>query len=75
VIIIEDLEKQVNEALEKLSIWAKNNKISFNASKTVCGLFIKNIKFNAPKIMLNNQQLEISKSAKYLGIYFDFKLS
>jgi ribonuclease HI len=72
---IEDLERQANQALAKLCIWAKNSKICFNSSKTVCVLFTKNIKYNSPKIFLNNKQLEISKNVKYLGVYFDSKLS
>ncbi len=47
---IPELETKAKESLNLLSIWAKNNKLEFNESKTTTILFTRNQKFIQPKI-------------------------
>jgi hypothetical protein len=71
---IEGLEHKVNDRLRAIEIWAQNNKLDFNASKTQCVLFTKNQSFIEPKLVFKGQELKIEKSMKYLGIIIDSKL-
>jgi hypothetical protein len=72
---IADLESKANSTLEEIVRWAKDNKLKFNETKTVCVLYTRNLKFSQPRIFLNGHQLKISQSFKYLGIIIDSKLS
>ena len=72
------VEKDINNALENIANWLKANKLTLNVKKSNFILFNtqKNIKDNPKiKICIGNSELEQKNSAKYLGIYFDKRLS
>ena len=72
------LETDVNTALENIANWLKANKLTLNVKKSNLTLFDtrKNPKNNSTvKICIGNNELEQKDSAKYLGVYFDKKLS
>jgi hypothetical protein len=72
---IEELQQITNEKLEKIKIWAKNNKITFNVEKTNCVLFTRKLRYYEPIITFDGQRLKLVKSFKYLGLIIDSKLS
>ena len=72
------LEIDINRALENIANWLKANKLTLNVKKSNLILFNiqTNAKENPPiKICIGNSELEQKDCAKYLGIYFDKRLS
>ena len=72
------LETDVNTALENIANWLKANKLTLNVKKSNLILFDtrKNPKNNTTvKICISSNELEQKDSVKYLGVYFDKKLS
>ena len=72
------VEKDINNALENITNWLKANKLTLNVKKSNLILFNiqTNIKDNPKiKICIGNSELEQKNSSKYLGIYFDKRLS
>jgi hypothetical protein len=72
---INNLKRKSELALEKLSEWAKQNKLEFNPIKTTAVIFTRNIKFDKPAIKFQNHELILANSFKYLGIHVDSKLN
>jgi hypothetical protein len=70
-----EIELLANSILQKVESYAKHNKLIFNAQKTQCVLFTKNLKYQKPVIMFNGQQLPLKNSFKHLGIIVDSKLT
>ena len=72
------LETDVDMALENIGNWLMANKLTLNVKKSNLILYDtrKNPKNNTTvKICIGNNELEQKDSAKYLGVYFDKKLS
>ena len=74
---LSELENIMNVELSKLSIWFRSNKLSLNAAKTNFILFgYKRIPFNANiKLTFDGNVLERVAYTKFLGVYFDEKLT
>ena len=71
------MEKDMNHCLKLVHHWAQTYKITFNSTKTKAMHFTwsSKRKRNEIKFFMNNSQIELVDSYKYLGIYFDRKLS
>lgn len=72
-----EAENYANIEIQKITEWAKNNKISFNEQKSKV-LIISKKRWESRKhisIYLNNKKLEQVNTLKYLGIIFDTKFT
>ena len=67
---IRTLQNHLNEIVK----WSKNNKIKINTTKCVHIIFTLN-KRSIPKIKFNNQELSHALSVKYLGLHLENKLN
>ena len=71
-----EAENYTNCELNKITTWAKNNKIIFNSEKSKAMLVTRRRPRNPLEIaiFLNNKELEQVQKMKYLGIVIDKKL-
>jgi len=68
-------EAFTNSDLAKIEKLAKYNKMQFNENKSKAMLITRKRNIEFINIYLNNRRLEIVKEMKYLGIYFDNRLT
>jgi hypothetical protein len=68
-------EAFANSDLAKIKKWAKDSKMQFNESKSKAILITRKRNTQSINIYINNRRLEIVKEMKYLGIYFDSRLT
>lgn len=70
-----DVGNYCNQDLKKIELWANENKINFNDSKSKVLMITRKKKINneSINIYLNNKTLEQVDTLKYLGIYVDKK--
>ena len=71
-----EVEREMNQHLEKVAIWLALNKLTLNISKTVYITF-GNYCDSVPKnidIYINKEKLKRVDSCKYLGVNFDYNL-
>ena len=54
--------------------WARENSLSFSASKTKVMLFTNKRKFKKPKLFMDHKEIEWVDNFKYLGVTLDTKL-
>ena len=68
-----DAVNYANQDLQKIEIWARENKMHFNENKSEVLLVTKKTSGDnrTLNIYLNNKHLEQVSELKYLGIYFD----
>jgi hypothetical protein len=64
-----------NSGLARIGKWAKENKMQFNKFKSKAMLMSRKRSNDNINIDLNNRRLEQVKEIKYLGIYFDGRLT
>ncbi|ERL93526.1 hypothetical protein D910_10815 [Dendroctonus ponderosae] len=70
--VISPLQRHLNIFQE----WADTWKIKVNTEKTKAMIILKQKPpINTPKLMLNNTEIPLSKSLKYLGVIIDSKLN
>nr|CAH7742070.1 unnamed protein product [Callosobruchus chinensis] len=73
---IEDIENVLQPAVNRLSEKASNLGLKFSPSKTKCLHFCRlRSPHNEPKLKLDNQEIEIKETAKFLGLTWDKKLN
>ena len=74
---VKDLENTINTELGNISNWLKANKLSLNVKKSNVLLFrCRNAKkMETFNIKIDGNTIEEKQSAKYLGLYFDNKLT
>ena len=77
---IKDLFNNVHLELNKISIWFKASKLSWNEGKTKCTFFLKslqkhNIPLKLPVLATSGKVIERTTSIKFLGILLDEHLS
>lgn len=73
---IKTIERKLQIALNQLSKWSLDNGMSFSERKTKSLLFTRTFKdYLPPKLYLNNIEIETVQSYKFLGLYFDKKMS
>ena len=70
----------VNNELKKIYEWFRANKLSLNADKAKYSLFHKPSKTDdlprlLPKVLINDKEIEIVRSIKFLGVLLDEHLS
>jgi len=70
-----EAEVFANSDLAKMEKRAKGNKMEFNETKSKAMLISRKRKNENTNIYLNNRRLEVMKEMKYLGIYFDSRLT
>jgi len=70
-----EAEAYANLDLAKIEKWTKENKMQFNKSKSKAMLITRKRSNDNINIYLNNRRLEQVKDMKYLGIYFDSRLT
>jgi ribonuclease HI len=70
-----EAEVYANSDLAKIENWARENKMQFNESKSKAMLITRKRSRNDINIYLNNRKLEQVTEMKYLGIYFDSRLT
>nr|CAH7751099.1 unnamed protein product [Callosobruchus chinensis] len=71
-----DIENVLQPAVNRLSEKASNLGLKFSPSKTKCLHFCRlRSPHNEPKLKLDNQEIEIKETAKFLGLTWDKKLN
>lgn len=66
-----DLNEKINSTLEMISVWGRENKMSFAAHKTQAILITRKLKYDAPCFILNGVRLTLSSEIKILGLTID----
>src|SRR6218665_1077679 len=69
------LQNKTQMSLNKIQKWYNQNGFKISTDKTLAILFSKEKHKSNFKIQINNKQIELGDSAKFLGIYFDRKLT
>jgi len=74
---VSELENTANAELQKISKWARENKVRFNDKKSRTMLMTrrKRKEIEELEVHLNNKLLLEVKTMKYLGIIIDSKLT
>ena len=71
---ISTIENRLQQDARVMEAWAASCGLSFSASKTKLMVFTKKRKLRPPKVIINNEQVEIVDTFKYLGVTLDSKL-
>ena len=70
------IEQQLQQVLNNLSKWSKENGFKFSKTKTKCMHFCQLRKMHLdPELTLDDVQIEVVSEFKFLGLLFDSKLS
>ena len=70
------IERQLQQVLNNLSKWSRENGFKFSKTKTKCMHFCQSRKVHLdPELKLENEQIKVVHEFKFLGILFDSKLS
>ena len=73
---MEIIERHIQLNLNRLQQWADENGFKFSKNKTVCMHFCHKRKAHADPILnLDGTQIPVVEQTKFLGLYFDKKLS
>lgn len=70
-----EVERKVNIALETVAAWGKSHKMRFAAQKTQVILVTRRLKYDLPRLKLNEQLLEYTDAIKFLGVTIDKSLT
>lgn len=65
----------IQNAICQLENWSKSSGFAFSAEKTKCILFSKKRRRLTPTLTLCGNHLQFTECMRYLGVYFDHKLS
>ena len=72
---LSDLTILCNRELESFCTWASSNKMNINFDKTVATIVTTNrVDQNLPQLSVNNLNIKIENSCKFLGLCFDSDL-
>ena len=70
------IERQLQQVLNNLNKWSKENGFKFSKTKTKCMHFCQSRNMHLdPELTLNDVQIEVVSEFKFLGLLFDSKLS
>lgn len=72
---LEELTRKVNQALEIIFYWGRENKLTFNPTKTVAMIVTKKRRVADPVIVMDNQEIKMVQKLPYLGVVLDRKLT
>ena len=70
-----DMMIDMQWGLIKLELWAKEQTLAFNTSKTKAMLFTRKNRFEEPPLYLNGERIEYVETFKYPGVTLDRKLN
>jgi len=70
-----EAEAYANSDLARIAKWAKENKLRFNETKSKAMMITRHRSNDTINVYLNNRKLEQVTEMKYLGIYFDRRLT
>ncbi len=70
-----EAEAFANSDLAKIEKWTNDNKMQFNETKSKAMMITRKRNIDNINIYINNRRLETVKEMKYLGIYFDNRLT
>ena len=72
----DEIENHINNELNKVNIWLKQNMLSLNAEKTKCMIFHTRQRHIEPRqFSIDGKEIENVKFFKFLGIIFDEHLT
>ena len=66
--------EQLNRDLERISVWAKTWKVSFNPNKTKDLIFSNKSLNNSPPLVFDTNFIERTNTHRHLGVYLTSKL-
>jgi len=69
------LQDKTQMSLNKIHKWCNQNGFKISIDKTIAILFSKEQRKSNLEIKLNDKQIELGDGAKFLGVYFDRKLT
>lgn len=73
---MENIEKKLQESLNKIEKWATENGFKFSKTKTQCVHFCQQRNLHHdPSLKIYNAQIPVCQEAKFLGVIFDRKLT
>ncbi len=72
---IPTLEWKVNIALEDMTRWIKSAGLNLATPKMEAVLFTRHRRFSPPSFHLKGEQIRLCTALKYLGLWFDGKLT
>ena len=67
--------EELQADLLAVSDWLQNNKLTLNIKKTCQLILTLEKSASSPNVYLNNENLNVLNSCKYLGVFLDNKLS
>ena len=69
------IECEFNKELADISTWLKVNKLSLNIKKTHYMIFSRKKLSHPLDLRIDNQNVHVTKTSKFLGVYIDDKLN
>ena len=73
---LNSIERKLQLTLKKLEKWCNENGFKFSSSKTICTHFTKSRKiFADPELYINGAKIQVKNEVKFLGVFFDKKLT
>ncbi len=69
------LERKVNTALEAMTRWIESARLNLATAKMEVVLFTRCCQFSPPSFRLKGEQIRLCMALKYLGLWFDGKLT
>ncbi len=69
------LERKVNTTLEAITHWIESARVNLATSKMEVVLFTHRLRFSLPSFHLKGEQIRLFTALKYLGLWFDRKLT
>ena len=62
---------KINSNLQNISIWLRNNNLILNTKKEEAMIVAKKAPMSSADILLNNNELSVVETFKYLGVTVD----
>src|SRR6218665_2492792 len=69
------LQNKMQLSLNSIDAWCNKNGFKISINKTIGVLFTKKHRIRNTSVKVGNERIKIEKSAKFLGVVFDHKLS
>jgi len=70
------IERQLQQCLNNLQVWADKNGFRFSELKTVCVHFChRHLSHSDPELILNGKSTPVHEETKFLGVIFDRKFT
>ncbi|XP_052741129.1 putative 115 kDa protein in type-1 retrotransposable element R1DM [Bicyclus anynana] len=70
-----NIEEDINSALKIILAWGRDNKLNFAPHKTQATLFTKKLKFQNPRLTIDNTVIQLQEHLKILGLTLDKNLN